>query len=64
MTGRIADLPLDERRVLELQKERELGEGLTRRHVANASYERSYLGFHLARLLRMGPTFAAKLRGE
>jgi hypothetical protein len=64
MKGRIADLPLAERRALEVQKERELDEGLTRRHVANAHYERSYLGFHLARLLRMGPAFAAKLRGE
>ena len=59
MKGRMADLPLEERRALEVERQRELEEGLTRRHVANATYERSYLAVQFERILR-----AAKLRGD
>ena len=64
MTGRAADLPLDERRSLEAEKQRELGDGLMRRHVADSQYKRQYLAVHLARVLRIAPALSAKLRGE
>lgn len=62
--GRAADLPLSARRELEVDKQRELGEGLTRRHVQNANEQRHVLAAHFFRLLRAGPALAAKLRGE
>jgi len=58
--GRIADLPLEVRRAQEIERQRELDEGLTRRHLAIAKYERSFLALQLARIL----TLAAKLRGD
>lgn len=61
---RIADLPLEERRRLDIEWQHELDEGLTRRHVVNAHYEASYLATQFARFLRFGPALAAKLRGE
>ena len=64
MKGRIADLPLEERRALEVEKQRELGEGLTRRHLADAAYRQSYLAVQIARLLRAAPALAAQFRGE
>lgn len=36
--GRIADLPLAERRRLKLEKQRELEDGFTRRHLSIATY--------------------------
>ena len=60
----LADLPLAERRRIEAQKQRELDEALTRRHVAEAEYGRRYEAVHLDRLLRDGPALAAKLRRE
>ncbi len=62
--GRIADEPLESRRKFEIEKERELAEGFTRRHVANAEYEQRYLAVQFDRLLRAGQAIAAKLRGE
>jgi hypothetical protein len=64
MKGRIADLPLEERRRRDIEQQRELDEGLTRRHIANANYERSYLAVQFARILRFGPAIAAMLRGD
>jgi hypothetical protein len=58
--GRLADLPLEERRRLEVEKQRELSDGLMRRHVANATFERLSLADQVARV----PALAAKLRGE
>ena len=64
MKGRIADLPLETRREQEVEKQRELEEGLSRRHVANAEYDRRYLAVQFDRLLRAGQALGAKLRGE
>jgi hypothetical protein len=64
MRGRIADDPLEVRRQQEVEKQRELDEGFTRRHVANADYEQRYLAVQFDRLLRAGQAIAAKLRGE
>ena len=64
MKGRIADMPLAERRSLEVEKQRELDDGLTRRHLHVATYQQSYLAVQFGRLLRAGPALAAKLRGE
>jgi hypothetical protein len=61
--GRTADLPLEDRRAQEIEKRRELDEGLTRRHLAAASYERAYAADQLARAVRMGPALKAA-RGE
>jgi hypothetical protein len=60
MSARLADLPLEERRRLEIEKQRELDEGLMRRHVANATFERAYAAYHFAR----APLLGAMLRGE
>ena len=60
MTGRIADLPLDERRKLEIEKQRELADGLASRHLHITMYQQRYLAAQLARV----PALAAKLRGE
>lgn len=42
--------------------DREISEGLTRRHVANADYARRYVAYHFDRLLRAAPTLCALLR--
>jgi len=63
MSARLADLPLEERRRLEVEKQREVGEGLMRRHVAESQYQRLYLAAQLAHALRAGPALAAKLGG-
>jgi hypothetical protein len=52
--GRIADLPLEERRRLEVGKQRELQEGLDRRLVSIATYRQRYLADQFARLLSIG----------
>lgn len=62
-SGRLADLPLAVRRQLEVAEQRELGEGLTHRHLHLAEYRQHYLAVQFARLLRAGPALAAKLRG-
>lgn len=61
---RLADLPPNERRALEAEQQRALSDGLTRRHLANAVESQRYLAAQLARILRVGPSEAAKLRGE
>ncbi len=63
-TARIADLPLEVRRQQEVDRQRELGQGLTRRHLATAEDERHYLAVQVARLLRAGAAVSAKLRGQ
>ena len=62
--GRIADVPLEERRAQDIEKQRELDEGLTRQHLANAAYEQACREVEFDRALRAGPALAAKLRGE
>lgn len=64
MTGRIADLPLEERRRLDIESQTEIADGLMRRHVAEAEYERRYLAVQFHRLLRVGPALAAKVRRD
>jgi hypothetical protein len=49
--GRIADLPLAERRRLDVEKQRELEDGLTRRHLHIATYRRQYLAAQFALVL-------------
>lgn len=50
----LADHPLEVRRAQEVERRRELDEGLTRRHLANAEYRGSYLAVQFDRVLRMG----------
>ena len=64
MTGRIADAPLAERRVLDAIRDRQISEGLTRRRLAVAAYERAYLALQRDRLLRAWTAFGARLRGR
>jgi hypothetical protein len=52
--GRIADLPLAERRRLDVEKQRELEDGLTRRHLHIATYQRQYIAAQFARVLSIG----------
>ena len=61
-TRHLADLPTDERRARDVERDRELSEGLTRRHVTNADYARRYLAHQLDRLLRAAPVLGALLR--
>lgn len=49
----LADLPLDARRAREAEAIREVQEGLTRRHLAVAAYERGYLTDQVRRVLRI-----------
>ena len=60
----LADVPLTVRRRLEVEKQRELHNGLTRRHLDIATYRQRYLAAQFARVLSVGPALAAKLRGE
>jgi hypothetical protein len=58
----LADLPLEARRAREVETQREIQDGLTRRHLADAAFARAYLAVQFARVLRAGPALAAKLR--
>lgn len=49
----LADLPLSVRRRLAVAWERELDDGLTRRHLTDATYEQRNLAVQFARVLRM-----------
>ena len=59
----LADLPLEERRARDLETNREIQDGLTSRHLAEAEFARTYLAVQFDRLLRVAPALAAKLRG-
>lgn len=59
----LADLPLTVRRKREAETHCELQEGFTRRHLAEAAFERVYLEVQFDRLLRSGAALSAKLRG-
>lgn len=59
----LADLPLPARRRLDEAWQQEMGDGLTRRHLANATYEQLYLAAQFARALRVGRTLAATILG-
>lgn len=50
----LADLPLATRRNLDVEKQRNLTEGLTSRHLSNAAIEQQYLTAQFARVLRLG----------
>ena len=52
--GRLADLSLDERQRLEIEKQRELQDGLTNRHVADATERAAHLAVNFARTLGLG----------
>jgi hypothetical protein len=58
----LADLPTDERRARDVARDRELGEGLTRRHVTNADYARRHIAHQFDRLLRAAPVLGSLLR--
>ena len=58
--GCISDLPLEERRRLELAKQRELEDGFTRRHHI-ATYRQRYLAAQFTRVLSIGPALKATL---
>ncbi len=60
----LADLPLDVRRAREVEREREIQDGLARRHLAETGFEQTYAAVQFDRLLRAAPTIAAKLRGD
>lgn len=51
---RTADVPLAERRRMEVEQQRELQEGLNRRLVSNARDRQLYLADQFARVLSMG----------
>lgn len=57
----LADLPLPARRRLDVEWQRELGDGLTRRHLAVEGYRHRYLAAQFARVLRVGPALKAAL---
>lgn len=59
----LADLPLEARRALEIEADREIQDGLTRRHLAEAAFAQTDQAVQFDRLLRAGPVIAAKLRG-
>ena len=50
----LADLPLDVRRAREIETQRELHDGLTRRHLDNAAFAQAYNAVQFDRVLRMG----------
>lgn len=56
----LADLPLEERRRIEVEWQRELNEGLTRAHLQGANFRAAYLAHELGRAIAL----AATLRGE
>ena len=58
----LADLPLEVRQAREMEAQREIQEGFTRRHLAVAADERAYAVAQFAHALRVGPALAAKLR--
>ena len=51
---RLADLPREERERLEIEKQREIQDGLTRRHVSIATDQQRYLAVQLLRVAAMG----------
>ena len=60
----LADLPLEERRQLEVERQRELAEGTMRSHVEVAEYQQHHAAVMFARALAVLPTICAKLRAE
>ncbi len=60
-TRRIADLPISVRRELEVEKQRELQDGLTRRHLDLAAEGQREVAAQFARVLRVGPALGAAL---
>ena len=62
--ARFADLPLADRRQLEVDQQQEIQEGLMRRHLENGAEQQRILAAQFAHVLRVGPALAAKLRGK
>ena len=50
----LADIPLDVRRARDVETQRELNDGLIRRHLRIAEYRQRYLAVQFARVLSMG----------
>ena len=50
----LADEPLSVRRRKDVEKQREIQDGLTSRHLSIATYRQRYLAAQFARVLRMG----------
>ena len=50
----LADLPLAERQRRGVDWQRDLAEGLTRRYLADATFQRAYAADQFARVLRVG----------
>lgn len=61
LSHRTADLPLAARRRLDVEWQRDLGDGLTRRHLAVEQYRQRYVAAQLARALHVGPALKAAL---
>lgn len=59
----LADQPLEVRRARETVVDREIQDGLTRRHLAIAGGQRAFAAANFATLVRVAPALAAKLRG-
>lgn len=60
----LADLPLEVRQAREVETQREIQDGFTRRHLTEAVFARTYLAVQFTRVLHVGSALAAKLRGE
>ena len=58
----LADLPLEMRMARAVENDREIQEGLIRRHLAVAADESAYAAAQFARVLRIGPEIASKLQ--
>lgn len=58
----LADLPLEVRRAREVERDRDIQDGLTRRHLAVAADERAYAAVDLARAIAVAPEVADRLR--
>lgn len=60
----LADLPLEVRRAQEVERDRDIRDGLTRRHLAVAADERAHVAGNLARAIALAPEVADLLRGD
>lgn len=56
----LADLPLEDRRARDIETQRELNEGFTRRHLAVAAEERAVASARFASLLSSGRSGEAR----
>lgn len=59
----LADLPLEVRRAREIEREREIEDGIARRHVVVTADERAYAAAQFARAMAVARDATALLRG-